>query len=159
MTDDEDSLSSIGDLYANKNEQKELSDCNIHYKNSDYSVKCLILMAIGQKTVTGDAPLIDMVSANSLWNKKKNKKDVKPSLREKMDEIVRRDEKVRCKNWNKTKCTDWLEANLIKNVADVAWLRQEAERFEVTFQAADKEVSAQPDAPWRGSVPYLRLIL
>jgi hypothetical protein len=88
MTDDEDDLSSIGDLYANKNEQKELCDCNLHYKKSNYSVKCLILMVIGQKTVAGDAPLIDMVSANSLWIKKKNKKDMKPSLKDKMEEIV-----------------------------------------------------------------------
>jgi hypothetical protein len=53
FADDEDSLSSLEGLLANKNEQKELWDCHIHYKRCGYSVNCLISMAIGQKTRPG----------------------------------------------------------------------------------------------------------
>jgi hypothetical protein len=101
-----------------------------------------------------------------IWTKKKAKKEIDHPLKDKMAKINRHaaepdheDKDVRCKNWDNSKCSDWLMKFPIKNALDITWLRQETASYIQTFQAAEKELRDLPDKDWCGAALYLRLVL
>jgi hypothetical protein len=138
-----------------------------HYIEKGYKKQILYVMCIGMKDSTG-APLIDLAVAP--WSRLK-KTEVKPSLKDLVDEIGRRspiNSIPRCSNWRAKKCNEWLTNNPILHEDDISFLVTESNRFKATIVDAVTEQQNGPSVngtsgtsggSWRGSVPYLRLIL
>jgi hypothetical protein len=135
-----------------------LSPTEEHYLIKGNSKKTLFVMAIGLKDACGNE-LVD--NTKPPWSKL-TKKDVKPLLKDLIEEINRRSsctKAPKCKSWKAHACTTWLIANPIVGEDDVIFIRRRCEEFDAASQAADTEKLAASDGNWRGSVPYLRIIL
>ena len=92
-------------------------------------------------------------------------------------EILRRSEVLpiiptpRQLKWSKSLKFQWLQANPIRHATDISWLRSEVLRVKEVLErtAAEQQqqqqllglggLGASRGGQWRGSVPYLRLIL
>jgi hypothetical protein len=70
-------------------------------------------------------------------------------------------------NWSATKCTEWLEENPIQDQDDISFLKNEVSRLSNIIICAEREREEEQarqqggstGMPWRGALPYLRLIL
>jgi hypothetical protein len=136
-----------------------LCPAELNYNVKGYQKPILFVMCIGLKDSSG-SPLIDL--ATTPWSKLK-KQEIKPSHKDHTDEILRRSTPTktsRCSNWRLSKCIDWLKDNPISFEDDIRFLVSECNRFRGTIEdAATEERQGPGGGSWRGSVPYLRLIL
>ena len=137
----------------------------------------LFTLCIGLEERAGDdgskIPLMDL--NKSPFKHMKKKKDIKPSLDSLREEVKRRSErdntnanKPKPNRWNAKKCHDWLKANPITNIDDVAFLFRKAKVAKQVVENATQRTVVptvsvdQPEGEqgnkWFGSLPYLRLV-
>jgi hypothetical protein len=70
-------------------------------------------------------------------------------------------------NWKRNQTMKWLEQNPINNPADIAFLNTSVQhlRNELMYAqhfergTATKDTAAKPTGAWRGTAPYLRVIM
>jgi hypothetical protein len=63
-------------------------------------------------------------------------------------------------HWLYPKCVEWLEKHPVVDAADILYLRHVTDSMRNTFNDVFAPPTATgPTSPWRGLVPYLRLIL
>jgi hypothetical protein len=137
-----------------------------YYNNNGNNMKKIITMAIGLKKENMDDALVDVIKEP--WATKVPKKTWKMALSDLKEEIVRQvgsEEPPQFKNWNVTRCTEWLISNPIVQDGDVEFISVTVRDFvALAEEVAAKAQVLQPatrvrnSVSWRGNVPYIRLI-
>lgn len=140
----------------------QASECKLLYEEKGNCRKLLMCMALGlqangrdigdpSKEPYASATLKQSFVASSLMLKQECKR--RAVQQEKPD--------VKNKYWNKIKCVEWLVANPVTNLADIAWLiATEKELYDVlTAEAIEREAIKKDNANWTTNEPFLRLYL
>ena len=138
-----------------------------HYVINANSKKLLYLMCIGLNNDGGTA-LFDI--SEPPFTKLK-KRAVKPKRDEYAAEVIRRANIIfnhnkaeipKAANWGTTKSTEWLLTNPIADEDSISFLKREVQKLRnIAANALSESDEAEfaGGGPWRGNVPYLRLIL
>jgi hypothetical protein len=147
-----------------------LCQCEQIYQDSGNEKKMLYLLSIGLKG-SNNGPLFSL--EQEPWSLLP-KNSLRPKNNDFVKEITRRSKAYnilpmpRPSNWTRQQITDWLERNPIREAADIAFLTKEVRRVQDVLTRA-QSAPAPPEAPtvatngsgrnWRGSIPYLRIIM
>jgi len=145
------------------------------YENSGNQKKVLFLLCLGLcLSETDDSPLFSF--ENEPWSCLP-KTEMRPVNVDFAMEIVRRARLLRIHptprplNWPKAQKLEWLETNPVEDSIDISFLRGEVSRIKGILERSLEEEQQQLElvglggigvsrgGNWRGSVPYLRLIL
>lgn len=135
-----------------------------HYVVQGNSKKQLYLMCIGLYNDDGTA-LFDISVAPFT---KLKKRAVKPKREEFAGEVIRRagciqqQQVPKAANWNMNKCTEWLLTNPVTAEQDISFLKKEVQKLRNIAASAlseSDEGEFSAGSPWRGNLPFLRLIL
>jgi hypothetical protein len=146
------------------------------YIQSGNDKKVLHLLSIGltdNNNNSKEEPLFSL--DQEPWLKLPKSSIIRPRNNDYVHEIARRANLFhiipapRPKNWTRAQTLEWLERNAISNEADVAFLRNEVRRLRRVFERQMQEQqeslvvgsggSGSNNGSWRGSVPYLRVIM
>lgn len=152
--------------------------CTSHevYVNSGNQKKVLFLVCLGLcVSETDDAPLFSFESEP--WSRLPKTEMLRPVNVDFAKEVVRRSRLLRIHptprplNWPKSQKIEWLEANPVQDSIDISFLRGEVSRLKEILERslADEQqqrellglggIGVSRGGNWRGSVPYLRVIL
>jgi len=145
------------------------------YENSGNQKKVLFLLCLGLcLSETDDSPLFSF--ENEPWSCLP-KTEMRPVNVDFAMEIVRRARLLRIHptprplNWPKAQKLEWLEIDPVEDIIDISFLRGEVSRIKGILERSLEEEQQQLElvglggigvsrgGNWRGSVPYLRLIL
>ena len=145
------------------------------YVDSGNQKKVLFLLCLGLSlSDTNDAPLFSFETEP--WSHLP-KTELRPVNVDFAKEVVRRSRILRIHptprplNWPKSQKIEWLEANPVQDSVDISFLRGEVIRIKEILERSLAEEQQQREllglggigvsrgGNWRGSVPYLRLIL
>lgn len=145
------------------------------YVDSGNQKKVLFLLCLGLSlSDTNDAPLFSFETEP--WSRLP-KTEMRPVNVDFAKEVVRRSRILRIHptprplNWPKSQKIEWLEANPVQDSVDISFLRGEVIRIKEILESSLAEEQQQREllglggtgvsrgGNWRGSVPYLRLIL
>ena len=131
------------------------------YMESNEDKRVLFAMCIGLVDPTGDA-LVNV--EHPPWSTIKKRREVIPNQKTLVAEMKRRllvdcKEGPRAANWTMAKITDWLVQNPIKSTVDTNFIAQEVSKFRSVIEAVEQSTVVAMDKQWRGSVPYLRMIM
>jgi hypothetical protein len=140
-----------------------------YYLSTNNSKKNLFLLCVGLQNDDGDK-LFDL-DASPFNNMKKDK--IRPKRPEYVTEVQRRAAILfannplhipKANNWSITRSVEWLESNPLQDSDDLLFLKNEVNKLRnVAFSTLAEEAIATVDAPtakkWRGSAPYMRLIM
>jgi hypothetical protein len=142
------------------------------YVDSGNEKKVLYLLCIG--LTINEQPLFSLDSEP--WSILPKTSFVRPKNTDYVREITRRARLFniaqipRPSNWTRGQTLEWLQQNPVRELADIDFLTNEVTRVqEVLRRAAQQQVPQQGESSttttsgggrnWRGSVPYLRLIM
>ena len=142
------------------------------YVDSGNEKKVLYLLCIG--LTINEQPLFSLDSEP--WSILPKTSFVRPKNTDYVREITRRARLFniaqipRPSNWTRGRTLEWLQQNPVRELADIDFLTNEVTRVqEVLRRAAQQQVPQQGESSttttsgggrnWRGSVPYLRLIM
>ena len=145
------------------------------YENSGNQKKVLFLLCLGLcLSETDDSPLFSF--ENEPWSRLP-KSEMRPVNVDFAKKIVRRARLLRIHqtprplNWPKAQKLEWLETNPVEDSIDISFLRGKVSRIKGILERSLEEEQQQLElvglggigvsrgGNWRGSVPYLRLIL
>ena len=147
-----------------------ISNAQRAYVENNNSKKHLFLMCIGLVD-DGGTPVLDLDVEP--WSGIK-KRDIKPARTEYAEEIVRRSKLMsttadrvhqqhKPANWSLTKCVEWLQEHPVVDQQDISFLKNEVQRVKAIILNAQREhaeeEARQTGGQWRGSIPYMRLIM
>ncbi|KAI2505085.1 hypothetical protein MHU86_9361 [Fragilaria crotonensis] len=147
-----------------------ISNAQRAYVENNNSKKHLFLMCIGLVD-DGGTPVLDLDVEP--WSGIK-KRDIKPARTEYAEEIVRRSKLMsttadrvhqqhKPANWSLTKCVEWLQEHPVVDQQDISFLKNEVQRVKAIILNAQREQAEeearQTGGQWRGSIPYMRLIM
>ena len=142
----------------------DIGVCQAYYEKMGNSKAHLLAMCWGITHLNGrELGDVESEPHKSCSNKKK----VLPSNQVIKAEIVRRagtlglpkERMPKCTNWNRSRSREWMMANPVTDMADVAFLACEEEAFYNKLQAANVEKStAKMCTSWTTLDPWLRLL-
>ena len=148
----------------------------VYVDSGNQNKKVLFLLCLGLSlSDTNDAPLFSFETEP--WSRLP-KTEMRPVNVDFAKEVVRRSRILprihptpRPLNWPKSQKIEWLEANPVQDSVDISFLRGEVIRIKEILESSLAEEQQQREllgvggtgvsrgGNWRGSVPYLRLIL
>jgi hypothetical protein len=149
---------------------EELSPCQEVYEGSGNEKKVLYLMCIGLNHVD-DLPLFSF--ENEPWSQLPKTSLVRPKNTDYGKEVSRRAMLYsicpvpRPSNWKRAQIMEWLEENPVVDAKCIEFLTNEVFRLRVVLETAQQQQIAAASSEagggrgqnWRGSVPYLRIIM
>ncbi|KAI2491806.1 hypothetical protein MHU86_22745 [Fragilaria crotonensis] len=170
---DEESVTGGGDQDKNSTEDEglllravEFCRCQQIYVESGNDKKTLFLLCIGLNVIDGDTPLLSV--ENEPWSRLP-KSSFRPKNTDFVKEIARRAKLYnvlpvpRPSNWKRPQIIEWLEQNPIRGNNCIEFLVSEVAKLKdilVRIQQQQTDLSAGAGgAKWRGTVPYLRVIM
>ena len=134
------------------------------YQDNQNSKKQLLLLCVGLKDEQG-VPIFDLNLAPWPCLKTLNTKiDAKPSRLEYQLEVNRRAAKIdmtkmpKSSNWHKEMSHAWLVKRPLTDPEDVLFLTREIAKLRNIVLLVEEEADVQA-GKWRGSLPYMRLIM
>lgn len=174
-SDEESVTAGAGDQDKYSTEQEgdllraeEFCRCQQIYVESGNDKKTLFLMCIGLNTIDGDTPLLSL--ENEPWSRLP-KSSFRPKNTDFVEEIARRAKLYnvlpvpRPSNWKRPQIIEWLERNPVREKKCIEFLVSEVAKLKdilVRIQQQQTDLSATTGgggAKWRGTVPYLRVIM
>jgi hypothetical protein len=130
-----------------------------HFVVMGHSMKALFVLALGQKNEARDA-LVDIDKPP--WSLQK-KKEVKPSVKEYVNEIKRRSagdaDPPKCNSWKAHRAFTWLTEHPITGDDDIAFIHRQLNKFVKLVELEAAEALTMKEGRWCGVVPYLRIIM
>jgi hypothetical protein len=150
----------MDDINGDIGEETGAGPAETYYKESNNNKRVLFAMCVGIVDANGDALVnLDLPP----WSTIKKRSEVKPNQKSLYQEMKRRigesSEGPRGANWPTAKIVDWLMKNPLQSEADLQFLHNETSRFRIVIETAEQSTTAGTEKQWRGSIPYLRIIM